>query len=205
MDVKRLIVLIIAAILVLSLIFGVVFSLYRLIRSRQNTIPTTSGPKPQVTISPLPSALPQTPPTTGTTPWQTVTGNFKTYTGQGFLLSYPKNWGLLTCRNSQNFEFDPANPTDQLNVNCDRAVKPITVQSSFLTGCAGGQQITLGNNSVVKVVSGSDYKWCVGGGAVPLEVTHRVSGTDNRSAFSKTDYSSQVEQMISTLRFGGGS
>lgn len=204
MDIKRLVVLIIAAILVLSLIFGVIFSLYRLIRSRQAT-PITNRSNQTFVTSPVPQTG-NTQQSQNPTPPQTPPSNTKSYNLQGLQINFPKEWGLLTCRNSQNIEFDPANPQDQLNIACDRAVKPITFQTSYLTGCANGQIVNLGGQQVIKVVSttavGTDYKWCISS-PLAIEITHRVSQTDTRSAFSKTDYSQAIEQIISTFRGEG--
>lgn len=207
MDIKRLVILIIAAILVLVLIFAVIFSLYRLIRSRQTIVPTASVTT-QSRLSATPTSVPQTgSPLSSAVPTMTPPATTKVFVSSNFQLNYPKNWRLLTCRNSPNFEFDPTNGADQINVFCDRAVKPITFQQSFLSGCSDGQVVNLGGVSAVKVVnktaSGTDYKWCIDS-PLKMEVTHRVSTTDTRSAFSAVDYSKQVEEIISSLHLGQG-
>lgn len=211
MDPKRLVIGIIGLILILALIFSVIFWLFRTFQARQRAQSSIFPSSTQV-VTPAPSAPLNTNPTPApTTPpqpqSQTPTGaNSKIYAGTGFALEYPKNWGLLKCSNSQNFELDPVNSTDQ-TVSCASAVKPVTINTSYLSGCSGGQQINLGQNKVTKVASntswGKDYKWCIEG-APALEITHRVSTTDPRSAFSKQDFSSQIEEMISKLRFGTG-
>ncbi len=212
MDIKRLIILIIAAILFLSIIFGIIFSLYRLIRSRQaSTVISRDTTLSQLVSSPVPQtggANPSPTPLVSFSSAPAIPSNTKSYNLGGLQISYPKEWGILTCRNSQNIELDPTNGVDQLNLTCDRAVKPITIQTSFLTGCPNGQTVNLGGQVVAKVIStsssGTDYKWCVNS-PLRMEITHRVSQTDLRSAFSKTDYSQQIEQLISSFRMGGGS
>ena len=57
-----------------------------------------------------------------------VPGNMKSHTSDlGLTINYPKSWGILTCSNSYNFELDPTNGTDMLNMMCNDAMKPISV------------------------------------------------------------------------------
>ena len=145
-----------------------------------------------VVVTPKPSANPGAASTT-------------LYKGNGFTLRYPKNWGILTCNNSDNFELDPTNPADQIGVTCERALKPITVIVGKKAQCQG-DMVTLGNVKVIKSKimddNGTDYRWCTQ--TVPdLDITHRVSKTPSR-ATSKQDYSAAVEQMISTFTPGSG-
>ena len=129
----------------------------------------------------------------------------KSYKGVGFELAYPNNWGLLTCNNSVNFEFDPEKSQDMLKVNCDRAVKPITVLVSDNLSCQG-DNIKLGNNSVVRIVEGTkgaeaDYRWCViNPNGVDLDITQRVSNS-GRPSSSRQDFAVQIEQVISSVNF----
>lgn len=115
----------------------------------------------------------------------------KTYVGQGFSLRYPNSWGLLTCSNSSNFELDPTNPTDQKEVICNQAVKPITVLVSENKGNCNAGKKTWNDGQ-------TDYRWCVNIGKVYLDITHRVS-SQGFKATSATDYSLAVDEMVRTL------
>lgn len=142
----------------------------------------------------------QMPPTPGNPP-----SDKKIYNGGTFQLAYPNNWGVLSCANSSNIEFDPANPNDA-KTNCDIASKPITVVVGDTKGCSD-ETIKIGNLDVAKskVNEGSyiKYQWCTKTQPV-LNITHRVS-PDSERATSKEDYSNQVEQIISNLSFVRGS
>lgn len=129
--------------------------------------------------------------------------NTKIYAASGFTLNYPSGWGLLTCSNSQNFEFDPTNGADVKNVVCDVAVKPVTVLVTNRLNCTG-ETINIGEKKVVKskvtASNGSiNYRWCVGLNGKGLDITHRISSFGSRAA-SKDDFSNQVEQMINSLK-----
>lgn len=208
---RALIVTAIVLLVLIALIVGIVWYLIQFIRSRQTSLPTVSRtPAPTTTSVPLasPESFPVTGGVTSTpTPVPVVSPNVqtsptKTYNGQGFQLVYPREWGLLTCTNSQNIEFDPANSTDQ-KISCDRAIKPITVLVNS-SNCPGGQTVNLGGVQAVKVVTqvqgGVNYKWCVRTG-IPLEISHRVSPQGGRAS-SVDDFSAQIEQMIANFRFG---
>ena len=160
-----------------------------------------------VTSSPLP--IPSTA-TSGSNPAGSVSntkGNFKTYSGTGFSVRYPKTWGLLTCSNSKDFEFDPVNGTDQLKVVCNKALKPITViVHTTPVSCLGSKQ-TFGSVTTTKAVDSgapfTDYRYCTQ--TTPqLDISTRYS-PNGGTAVATTDYSSQVEQLISNVSFGGGS
>lgn len=180
--------LIVTGILILILVaimFGVVYYLVKLFQNMRSPSNTQNTNK-QVTTTASPS------------PAGTVQDT-KFYNAQGFSLYYPKNWGLLTCNNSQNFELDPQTSQDQQGVACEYALKPVTVIAGS-GNCAGGQNITIGNRAVVKVkkqtATGTSYKWCTQ--SPQLEISHRVSSSGSR-ATTKTDYSAQIERMIQTL------
>lgn len=210
---KSLIVTGIVILIILLLVGAVIYYLIQFIRNRQQ--PRTGDQLfPQATLIPSPTGVVTGGVATpAPTPQQPVIGgwpqqsNIQTFNGQGFALQYPSNWGLLTCSNSPNFEFDPNSNIDQ-TVVCDRALKPITIQRTFTTGCQGGTQVNLGGLPVTKLVDASggttDYKWCVNG-PVYLEFTHRVSPAPPNSAYSVQDSSSQVEEVIKSLRFGTSS
>lgn len=174
-----------------------IFYLGRIYRSNSNTTPRETGdPLSQLPVASL--SVTTTPPA-GVSG---VAGNTKLYAGQGFSLDFPNNWSLLTCNNSQNFEFDPAGGADLKNVVCDTAVKPVTVLVVNRLNCTG-ETVTLGTNKVVKskTTSGgnTNYRWCVNVGNKGLDITHRVSGSGAR-ATSKDDFSAQIEQMIQTVK-----
>lgn len=216
-DKRPLIVTGLVLLLIIALIGGVIFYLINFIKGRQtqeassDIFPKTS--MNVVVVTPTPSGLVAASPNPPSTPaaQQSVVGtssdgNSKTYTGQGFQLTFPKTWGVTTCSNTKHFELDPYNSSDQTIV-CSRATKPITVlvgQSS----CVGGETAMLGNTQVAKNKdnsfrtrdgNGVQYHWCTKSG-VSLDITHRVgSGT----AFAQDDYSKAVEQMISTLTTSG--
>lgn len=126
----------------------------------------------------------------------------QTYIGQGFNLQYPVSWGLLTCSNSDNFEFDPLTNTDQPNFSCNRAVKPVTVLIKDSFSCSG-ETVRLGANQVIKSKTtnqkGTNYLWCVPVGTKTLEITHRVSLGGTYQGYGNVDASLEVEKMISTI------
>lgn len=129
----------------------------------------------------------------------------KIYNSGTLQVRYPNKWGILTCTNSLHFELDPLSGADS-KVACDSAAKPITVLVDNISGCEG-ENIKIGNMEVVKSrkVDGgyTAYRWCVKTDPV-LNITHRVS-TGGERAVSPNDYSSQIEEMISTLTFVRGS
>lgn len=198
---RTLVVTTIVLLIILALIAGVIFYISRIIRTRQQGSVIQTSPKGTITIvSPSPSST-DSVETREETPAPSPE-NTKSYKGQGFTLNYPKNWGLLTCSNSQNFELDPTNSQDQLKVNCDVAQKPITVLVGG--GNCQGQQMSKGGVTFTKsktdTQNGADYAYCTK--TTPaLEITHRVSPTGSR-ATSKEDFSSQIEEMISKISFG---
>lgn len=204
MDQRRAIIAVAAVILlILVIIGGTIFYLARVFNSGKST---TTGHV--VTSSNAPAAnngntlgTESLPSTSGSTP---LPANYQIYQGQGFQLRYPKTWGLLTCTNSNNFEFDPYTGQNQ-KVGCDFAVKPITVLVNK-NECQGGTVTKINNIPVTKVVdrtdTGVDYEWCTQTNP-PLDVTERVS-SDGSRATSVNDYSIQVEQMIGSFSNAGG-
>lgn len=200
---KTLIITAIVLILILAIIFGVIFSVIRIIQGNRNPFQTRST-TPQQTVSPSPETnLPATGRESTPIPTQESNPNFKTYSGQGFSLLYPKDWGLLTCNNSQNIEFDPTQGADQLNLACDIALKPITILVGG-SGCQGGETMDKGGVTFIKqktdVEGGINYRYCIQTNP-SLEITHRVSSIGGR-AISKEDFSTQIEEMISQVRVG---
>ncbi len=191
-------------ILVIAIILGVIFYWGRIV---------TSGSRPTIDVlSKLRIKTVETTVTVTPTPTSTIAGvtgstnlqsDLKKYYGTGFVINYPQKWGLLTCSNSVNLEFDPVNGTDN-HVVCDRAVKPITILISDNASNCPGNTIILGNHSVVKSQTNYpdgniNYKWCLALGNKYFNITHRVSASGSR-ATSTQDYSTQVEQLIK--RFG---
>lgn len=156
---------------------------------------------PTLTVSPTTTPTP-TPSFTSSLP-NTGIANSKTFFGQGFSLQYPSSWGLLTCINSPNFEFNPQDKTNQMGAICSFATQPITVLvSSNLNGCFG-ENVNLGTVSVIRGTSTATnlttHQWCTLTQPV-LKVSHRVSLLPV-TASSQTDFSSDIEAVISTLRF----
>lgn len=180
--------------LVLAAVVGAILYLGRVSRngSADNSADSALSNLPTIATTPSVSASPSTAPS-----------NYKTYQGQGFKVLYPTAWGVLTCSNSQNFEFDPTGK-DSKNVACDYAVKPVTIMvSSGKLNCSG-DTVKLGTNSVVKSkTTGSNgdinYRWCVSVGDKSLDITHRVSSSGSR-ATTPTDLSALIEQMIATFQ-----
>jgi hypothetical protein len=183
-----------AVVVLLLIVLAIFFFLSNVKKSttdEQNTL--NNLPTLNETVSPTPtSALAPV----------TSSGNTKNYTGVGFSLKYPNSWGLLTCTNSNNFEFDPASSTPT-SIACDEAVKPITVLVANNLNCQG-TAATLGDLTVIKSKTTTDtnyttYRWCVPiGGGKALDITHRVDPNVSR-ATSSQDYSSQIEEMIKTV------
>lgn len=227
---KSLIITAIVGVLILAIIAGTIFYLIRFITSRNQAttpptvFPTASGTPglpsiPVITIA-TPSASPVSTPSVGQNSQGQVAGGTqsgtqfnmtkggistgaKSYSGNGFSLDYPQNWGLLTCQNSQNIEFDPNNSTDQQVTSCSRAIKPITLIVRDSAMCAGTVQ-TIGNVNVRKSVDKDDisthYTWCTQ--TTPsLEFSTRVSSNPRSNAYTKENFSSEIEQIIATLKF----
>lgn len=212
----------IVVVLIIALIIGVIWYLFNFIKARQNqpaatsdifprtsaTIIVSSQPSqaPQGTVAPIATSVPvaaKTPtPTVIPTPISNPSNPAtKIYTGSGFTITYPKTWGLLTCNNSKNFEFDPYNSTDQLNFGCNFAVKPITVIVGQ-TSCPGSI-VTLGTTKVIKSVKtgtkGTIYRWCTQTSPM-LDITHRTAST-TQTGYSKDDFSAHIEEIISKSTF----
>lgn len=207
-------------VLLIVLIIGGILFLFNFIRNKQqeantNIFPSapvvegspstvayaTTSPSPTITVRP--TSTPKATPKPTPAPSSVVPAGTKTYTGNGFQLFYPQNWGLLTCSNSQNIEFDPLNSTNQLNYKCDYAIKPITILVHSSTPSCPGSIITLGGVSVIKSVTntanGTTYRWCTKT-SPSLDITNRVSATTQR-AYSTKSYASEIEQMISQMHF----
>lgn len=187
--------------IILALVISLIFFLARFISSRRQS---SNVPQISSTATTVPSPTAQgTGQTSGST--QTQQPNTKSFQGSGFFLKYPQNWGLLTCNNSQNFEFDPANSQDQKGVTCDRAVKPITFLATDNLICQG-EGTTIGNLRVIRLVEGTkgaeaSYRWCiVNPNGVDIDITHRVSNSGKPSS-SKEDYAASIEQIIQTINF----
>ncbi|SRR5258708_1281427 len=206
---KSVIITIVVALVILAILFGTIFYLIKLFQGRSATnnaplfpaasnIPSTSS-LPVSSETPAPTGL----STSNSSPF--LPGTYKVYNGAGFSLQFPKTWGILTCKNSQNFEFDPYSPQDQLGVVCGNAVKPMTVIVGNAT--CQGQTVTLGNTQVVKSQrtgsKGKIYEWCTKTTPM-LDITHRVA-PQTQPGYSADDFSAEVEKVISSMRFAQGS
>lgn len=188
-------------VLIIAIIVGTIVYLSRNVQTNE----TSSQKVVTSSALPIPSFSSGSRSPQGSTP--PANPNFKTYTGAGFQIQYPKTWGLLTCSNSANIEFDPESSTDQLKVACSSAVKPITVLVRTTAVTCPGSKVTFGNTAVLKSVDTSlgrtDYRWCTQTNPM-LDISARYSNSGGKAA-STTDYSSQVEDMISRIYFGAGS
>lgn len=177
-----------AALLILGAVAGAIVYLTRAPARISN-----QAEAPIDLLSRLPTLNSVNPSPTPSLRQNVPTANFKSYAGSGFALNYPAEWGLLTCSNSQNFEFDPVNTTDTKGVICDRAVKPVTVL--VVNG-----SLNCPTRSVTGASGEMDYQWCV-----PLrdnrflDISHRVSQLGSQAA-SKKDYSAVLEQLITTIQ-----
>lgn len=160
--------------------------------------PSTTQPRPVASAQRSTAPVAQTSVSKGGI---VASSDKKVFDGGNFKVSYLKNWGLLTCANSRNFELDPLSPTDS-RISCNYATKPITILVGDNWGCSGDAG-KLGNVSLTKSVRSeagyTKYQWCTQTNPV-LNITHRVS-QGNDPASSKQDYSKQIEEMISQLTF----
>lgn len=212
--------------IILAIIVGSIYYLVKFIQSRV----ASSRQSPQASVETLVQATespfggsvqgeqaPGTPSapsisriSPGTVPQTGNVGNppadRKIYNAGNFQLVYPRNWGILNCTNSANFELDPLSPADS-SVSCGTALKPITVLVDDITGCSG-DNTKIGNVEVMKskkvdADGYTAYQWCTQTDPV-LNITHRVSRGGDR-AVSPSDLSGQIEDMISRLTFVQGS
>lgn len=205
MESKRGIILaIIVFVIVLLLIGGSIYYLTRILR---RSSVSTSTPDATTTVISSPSPSITTSTSVPSTPGVTAPAGNLVYNGQGFSLFYPNNWGILTCTTSQNIEFDPYNPGKQ-SAPCNSAVKPITVLVNSGYACSG-QTVSLGSKQVNKLrrevvlqETGqliTEYQWCFSAGGKNFFISHRTSPA-NGLATSRDDFSSQIEQMISSSK-----
>ncbi|KKS12789.1 hypothetical protein A2617_03105 [Candidatus Daviesbacteria bacterium RIFOXYD1_FULL_41_10] len=193
----------VGALFLVSIIAVVIFAL---IRAGQSGFPSASSGGSLSVLPTIPAGESSNVPRTGGT-GTTDNSSGKTYQGSNFTLTYPVNWGILTCNNSQNFEFDPVNSADTKGASCDMAVKSVTVLLTGRVSCPG-EIITMGANRVIKSREVEDdgqvsYRWCLAVGNTGFDITHRVSLAGNPAA-SPIDYSAQIEQMISTIQPSSG-
>jgi len=214
---REIVILVLIILAVIALFFGLSYLFSRILFPQPSELSATPTPtinlppiviqdEPDITIIPPtspPTLTPTLPPPQGGAPSIIIIPSQKTFTGLGFTLSYPTEWGLLTCANSLNFEFDPLNNTDQIGVICSFATKPITVLvDNNLTGCTG-ETIRLGTIPVTRSVTTTEeivvYNWCTITQPV-LKISHRVSNVP-LDATSPVDFSTEIENMIATAKF----
>lgn len=172
-------------------------------RISRETIKSQTSSEQSLSRLPVVTASPVAPTGTGAMP-----GGLKSYPGPTFSLRYPVSWGLLTCRNSQNFELDPTKSADTKRVVCDLAIKPVTFLVSTDPLNCSGETTTLGANRVIKSKTTAEtgfirYEWCLSVGGKNLDITHRVSQTPSQ-ATSKEDFSAAVEEVIKTIKVNPG-
>ena len=201
---RTLIITAVVGIIMLALIIGIIIALIRFIQGRQ-AVNIDNQPEATQSVAPENQNLPESSSNTNNQGGSSTGVATKSYQGQGFSLNYPQNWGLLTCNNSANFEFDTSNSKDQKDFSCNYAVKPVTVMVADNLNCQG-ESVKLGNNNVVRSSEGEkggeiDYRWCViNPNGADLDITHRVSNS-GATAHSKEDHATSVEQMISSISF----
>ncbi|MDO8570917.1 MAG: hypothetical protein Q7R97_05010 [Candidatus Daviesbacteria bacterium] len=183
------------------LILAVVFvSLFYILKSSKITKVTQSANVPN-SLSRLPSVA-TTPSIVSDLSPTPVLSNDKIFKGLGYTLNFPNNWGLLTCNNSNNFEFDPSGE-NRKDIVCDSALKPVTFLIVNKLNCSG-EPIKLGDNHATKTKTLSDngdisYRWCSAVRGTNFDISHRVS-QDGSRATSKNDFSKEVEQIISSIK-----
>lgn len=182
--------------IILAIIIGSVYYLVRFIQGRTRTASNNPSPSVSASVSPaseVSEGAQDNPP------------NTKVHNAGNFQVVYPKDWGLLTCTNSANFELDPKNGADS-KIACDRAVKSITFVLDNNTGCPA-EAANIGQVKVTKSRESEGnytrYQWCTQTQPI-LNITHRVSNS-GETATSKEDYSKQIEEIISRLSFVHGS
>lgn len=208
---KSLVITALVLIFIIAVIVGTIIFLVRGVRTRSTAQVSRAPQSTNIpTFSPSPDSISdpavEVNPTPANQPNNSTNSQLKVYNGASYSISYPESWGILTCSNSQNIEFDPTSSTDQLNVRCDVAQKPITILVGGNPACEG-ETVKLGNVTVQRLVqqtsTGKNYRWC--SKTMPaLDITHRVSSTNSR-AISSQDYASQIEEMIKTFKPGAGS
>lgn len=203
---------IIVIILVLAVVFGTILYLTKSFGGRINLF----GSLPKVTSLPIKTSNPiatSSPSSTKqvtsnpiiSTPVPTIVsvgGGKSIYYAKGFQIQYPANWGVLSCTTSSNFEFDPYNSANQ-KLSCDRAVKPITVLIDQGLACRGDLKKIGSHQVYVSKVAYRDWltnEYCLNESGRNIDITNRVA-TTGAIGTGKDDFSSQVEQMISTISF----
>lgn len=199
---KTIIFTIISVILVAAILGGV---FYLLKNSKQlnfgNKQASISG-LPVIQLSPTPTAGAGSVAQNQTTLPITPASGTKTYQGQDFILKYPDNWGILTCSDSRNIEFDPYNKNDLINYPCDSAIKPITVLVNNQQSICPGEVVKIGNNNATKSKTETAYwttsRWCLSKNGVSLDITNRVAPT-GITGTGKDDFSKQIEQIVSSI------
>lgn len=164
-----------------------------------SSLKPSASAKPKVSPSPVSSSV----QSTSIPQPNTENSSFKTYRGNFYSLQYPSAWGILTCINSHNIEFDPTNSVDYIGVVCDSAIKPISIiLSNTLDDCTG-DTIQIGNIGVLSATYNSanytNYKWCTITSPV-LNITNRISNTTAVAA-TQNSYASEIEEIIKSLNF----
>lgn len=189
---------IIGIILIAAVVTALVLLVVGFVRSRSNNktaeIKTESNSRIDTpSVSSTSNVEPEAMPQTGS--------NQKTFVSNGNTFGFPNNWGVLTCNNSANFELDPNNSQDS-QISCDIALKPITVLVNSNAACKG-TATTISNITVSKYrmenARGIDYQWCFTRNGASYNITHRVSQFGVRGT-SKEDFSAAIEQMIANVK-----
>lgn len=179
---NRPVVLLAGVLLILLLIIGGIYFMFPKVWPKRTT--TSPAPTP-LSGEPIPSAETQQ------------------FVGLGFSFSYPANWSVLTCANSNNFEIDPLDNEDEVGVECETAVKPVTVLvEDNLNDCLGEEMVIGGVPTVKSTAETPEFtlhKWCTK--TIPiLKISHRVSSASG-VAVSINNYSAGIEKIIGTLNF----
>lgn len=190
---KTIIFVVISVILIAAILGGI---FYLLKNAKQLNINNKVDPLSKLqTISPSPT------PTIPIVQPVVFTEDTKLYQSQDFVLRYPKNWGIVTCNNSQNIEFDPYNKSDLRNYLCDSAFKPITIIVSKQSVSCSGENVPIGNTTVIRskteTANWTKNRWCINKNGTSLDITNRIAPTGIRGT-GKDDFSKQIEQIIGT-------
>lgn len=200
------IILAVVSVIIIALILSGVFYL---LKNSKQIIPSNKNSNPLGRLDVITASPTEAPSAAGNgivSPAinnQPVTNTgLKTYQGSNFIIKYPQKWGILTCNNSQNFEFDPYDSKDLNNFACDRAIKPVTILVSKEVLNCQGETVKIGTNQVIKSKTETAYwmknRWCFFKNGLNFDITNRVAGT-GITGTGKDDFSSEIEKIINSL------
>jgi len=198
------IILAVVSVIIIAMILSGVF--YLLKNSKQIITNNNSNPLARLGVvsnSPTPTVSSESDSLPATNNQTTqISANTKTYQGRNFTLKYPQKWGILTCSDSENLEFDPYHSNDLKNYVCDRAVKPITILVGNGDLNCLGETVKIGNNTVIRskteTANWLKNRWCVNKNGISLDITNRIN-SQSIIGTGKDDFFSEIETIIKSL------